>query len=219
VSDRDRERLPLPSTDTIEVLAVAADHDIDAPLYLDQAYYLEPEPSGSRPYALLRQAREQAGRSAIGKMALRQREQLCQVSAHDKLLVLDTLHRRDEIRPPQMLKIPRGPVEVGKRELTMATTLLDNLTTTLDPHRYRDDYREALLKVAEAKGERRSFPEARPQARGDTVADLMSALKAAVEQTRADRQRGKGHPEPKAAPARRAGPRKRRAGPTPDRAS
>ena len=51
------------------------------------------------------------------------------------------------------------------------------------------------------------------------LVDLMSALKAAVEQTRADRQRGKGHPEPKAAPARRAGPRKRRAGPTPDRAS
>ena len=152
-------------------------------------------------------------------MALRQREQLCQVSAHEQLLVLDTLHRRDEIRPPQMLKIPRGQVEVGKRELTMATTLLDNLTTTLDPHRHRDDYREALLKVAEAKGERRSFPEARPQARGDTVVDLMSALKAAGEQTRADRQRGKGHPEPKAAPARRAGPRKRRAGPTPDRAS
>jgi DNA end-binding protein Ku len=118
-----------------------------------------------------------------------------------------------------MLKIPRGQVEVGKRELSMATTLLDNLTTTLDPHRYRDDYREALLKVAEAKGERRSFPEARPQARGATVVDLMSALKAAVEQTRADRQRGKGHPEPKAAPARRAGPRKRLAGPTPDRAS
>jgi DNA end-binding protein Ku len=219
VSDRDRERLPLPATDTIEVLAVAADHEIDAPLYLDQAYYLEPEPSGSRPYALLRQAREQTGRRAIGKMALRQREQLCQVSARDQLLIFDTVHRRDELHPRQMLKIPRGQVEVGKRELSMATALLDNLTTTLDPHRYRDDYREALLEVAEAKGERRSFPEARPQARGDTVVDLMSALKAAGEQTRADRQRRKGHPEPKAAPARRAGPRERRAGPTPDRAS
>ncbi len=116
MSDRDRERLPLPSTDTIEVLAVAADHDIDAPLYLDQAYYLEPEPSGSRPYALLRQAREQTGRSAIGKMALRQREQLCQVSAHDQLLILDTLHaapaRRD--LPPSDAKNSAGPGRGGQ---------------------------------------------------------------------------------------------------------
>jgi len=219
ISDKDLERLPLPSTDTIEVLEVIADTEIDASLYLDQAYYLEPEPSGVRPYALLRQALEQTGRSAVGKIALRQREHLCKVSARDDVLILNTLRWPDEIRSTQALKLPEAKAEVGERELSMAVTLLDNLTTSFDPERYQDEYREALLQVVEAKREQRSLPKARPIAPADNVVDLMAALKKAVEQTSPGRKtaanRSSASPTAarsvKTAPARRPAASRRRA--------
>ena len=219
ISDKDLERLPLPSTDTIEVLEVIADTEIDASLYLDQAYYLEPEPSGVRPYALLRQALEQTGRSAVGKIALRQREHLCKVSAREDVLILNTLRWPDEIRSTQALKLPEAKAEVGERELSMAVTLLDNLTTSFDPERYQDEYREALLQVVEAKREQRSLPKARPIAPADNVVDLMAALKKAVEQTSPGRKtaanRSSASPTAarsvKTAPARRPPASRRRA--------
>jgi len=219
ISDKDLELLPLPSTDTIEVLEVIADTEIDASLYLDQAYYLEPEPSGVRPYALLRQALEQTGRSAVGKIALRQREHLCKVSAREDVLILNTLRWPDEIRSTQALKLPEAKAEVGERELSMAVTLLDNLTTSFDPERYQDEYREALLQVVEAKREQRSLPKARPIAPADNVVDLMAALKKAVEQTSPGRKpaanRSSASPTAarsvKTAPARRPAASRRRA--------
>ncbi|MGH7609389.1 MAG: Ku protein [Candidatus Dormibacteria bacterium] len=203
VTDQDLERLPLPSTDTIEVLEVVAEAEIDPALYVDQAYYLEPEPAGVRPYALLRQALQQTGRSAVGKIALRQREHLCRLAARDQVLVLNTLHWPDEIRTAASLKLPDAKAEVGKRELGMAVTLLDNLSASFDPGRYQDQYREALQQVVEAKRERRALPEARPQPRGDNVVDLMAALKAAVEQTRPDGKRSRVAERPAPAPTRR----------------
>ncbi|MGH7611683.1 MAG: Ku protein [Candidatus Dormibacteria bacterium] len=215
VTDEDLERLPLPSTDTIEVLEVVAETDIDPALWVDQAYYLEPEPAGVRPYALLRQALQQTGRSAVGKIALRQREHLCRLAARDQVLVLNTLHWPDEIRAAASLKLPDAQAEVGKRELGMAITLLDNLSATFDPGRYQDEYREALQQVVEAKREQRTLPEARPHPAGDNVVDLMAALKAAVEQTRPQGKRAKSastrqQAEPR--PARNASaPQRRRA--------
>ncbi len=192
VTDSDLERLPLPSTDTIEVLDVVAETEVDAALYLEQSYYLEPEPAGVRPYALLREALRQTGRSAIGKIALRQREHLCQLAARDEVLLLNTLHWPDEIRGTDSLRLPEAKGEVAKRELAMAVTLLDNLTTSFDPSQYRDDYREALLEVVEAKRERRRLPRAKPAPRGDNVVDLMAALKQAVAETSPKRRRDVG---------------------------
>ncbi|MGH7639970.1 MAG: Ku protein [Candidatus Dormibacteria bacterium] len=189
ISDEDLEHLPLPTTDTIEVLDVVPEAEVDTALYLDQAYYLEPEAAGRRPYSLLLEALRQTGRSALGKITLRQREHLCQVAPREELLLLNTLHWPEEIRSPQGLRLPETGPEVGKRELSMAISLLDNLTTSFDPGRYQDDYRQALLEVVEAKQEKRRLPRRAAPPRNDNVVDLMATLKQAVAETR-DRRGG-----------------------------
>jgi DNA end-binding protein Ku len=189
LSDSDLDRLPLPSTDTIDVTDVVADSEIDSAMYLDQAYYLEPEPAGVRPYFLLKEALQSRGRSAVGKIAIREREHLCRISPRDHLLVLNTLHWPDEIRSFEALRLPEADVEVRKRELGMALSLIDNLTAAFDPGRYRDEYRGALLQVVEAKREHRRLPRRPAATDTDNVVDLMAALKAAVEQTGGSRRR------------------------------
>ena len=61
----------------------------------------------------------------------------------------------------------------------MAQTLIDNLTADWDPTEFKDEYREAMLRIVEAKinGEEIEVVEAEPTAK---VVDLMAALKASV---------------------------------------
>ena len=91
------------------------DQEIEAGLYLKSAYYLEPEPVGVKPYALLRSALEQTDKVAIGKIALRDREHLCRLAIHEQGILLNTLHWPDEIRSTGELSIPEGDAGVHKR--------------------------------------------------------------------------------------------------------
>jgi len=186
VGDAELDNLPLPTAHTIEILEFVDDHDIDAGVYIKSAYYLEPEAVGVKPYYLLKSALEKTGRVAIGKIALRDREHLCRLALHDHGLLLNTLHWPDEIRDAGELSLPEREVEVHKRELDMAVMLVENLSASFDPERYRDDYREAVLEVVQAKLHNqpaRTIPAAEPA----RVTDLMAALRASVEASKSAR--------------------------------
>ena len=198
IDDSDLDNLPLNTTHTIEIVEFCPDEEIEAGLYLKSAYYLEPEQVGVKPYALLRKALEQTGKVAIGKIALRDREHLCRLALHDHGLLLNTLHWPDEIRSVGELAIPEDGADIHKRELDMAVMLVENLSAHFDPQRHRDEYREALLKVVEAKLANKPV-EHLPEREPAKVTDLMAALKASVEAAQAGR-----HGEPAAKePARR----------------
>lgn len=189
IEDKDLDDLPLNTAHTIDIVEFCADQEIEAGLYLKSAYYLEPEPVGAKPYALLRAALERTGKVAIGKIALRDREHLCRVALHENGLLLNTLHWPDEIRSAGELAIPESDADIHKRELDMAVMLVENLSATFEPERHRDDYREALMKVVEAKLENRPLERpAEPQA--SNVTDLMAALKASVEAAQAGKRTG-----------------------------
>ncbi|TMC51031.1 MAG: Ku protein [Chloroflexi bacterium] len=183
IEDSDLDRLPLPSTQTIEILEFVADSDIESGVYVKGAYYLEPESVGVKPYYLLKQALDRSGKVAIGKIALRDREHLCRLALHDHGLLLNTLHWPDEIRDTGELTLPEERVEIHERELEMAQLLIDNLTASFDPSRYHDHYREALTALVEEKlGTRPAQPREVPQP--PQVMDLMAALKASLEASR-----------------------------------
>ncbi|HXA27362.1 MAG TPA: Ku protein, partial [Candidatus Angelobacter sp.] len=157
-----------------------------AGLYVKGAYYLEPESVGVKPYYLLKKALEEAGKVAIGKIALRDREHLCRIALHDKGIVLNTLHWPDEIRDMGELSLPEADVEIRKPELAMARMLIENLSADFDPTRYHDEYREAVMQVVEAKVEHREV-ERPAEVEAPKVMDLMAALKASVEASKAGR--------------------------------
>lgn len=206
VDDNDLDRLPLPTSQSIEILEFVEDAEIDAGVYMKQAYYLEPEQVGLKPYALLRRALERTGRVAIGRIALRDREHLVRLAVHGESgILLNTLHWPDEIRPAGELSMPAADLEVADRELEMAVMLVDSLAATFDPERHTDRYREALLAVVEEKmGTREAAPA--PAEEPAKVMDLMAALKASLEAQR-QRRAEEAHPadaEPVGArPARR----------------
>ncbi|MHB8507537.1 MAG: non-homologous end joining protein Ku [Candidatus Dormibacteria bacterium] len=180
IEDEDLDRLPLPTNHTLEILEFVDIKEIPAELYMKQAYYLEPEKVGVKPYYLLKKSLEETGRVAVGKIAFHDREHMATMRPHGHGIVVNSLHWPDEIRSMDELNLPESEIKIDKREMAMAQMLIENLTETFDPERYHDEYREAVLKMAEAKaeGEEISVVSEAPQPR---VMDLMAALKASVE--------------------------------------
>lgn len=170
------KKVPVKTTHTIDILGFTKSQEID-PIYYYASHYLEPEKLGAKPYSLLREALFKTGRVGIAKVSFQRREHLCCLQPIDDILLLHSLHYSNEIRP-------RGEIaglksEFTKAEIDMAISLIASMEKPFKPADYRDEYREALESMIEAKinGKEISVSEV-PTV---VMPDLMSALKASVE--------------------------------------
>jgi DNA end-binding protein Ku len=192
LTDEDFKSLPLSTEREIEVLEFVPVDQVD-PILLQKTYYLEPEKSAAKPYALLRGALEQADRVAVVKVALRQRESMAILRVRDNVIVMQTLLWPDEVRAADF-PILEDDVSVRPQELAMAASLIDSLAADFDPSQYEDRYAGALEQLIEAKvssGSTRAVPlpageESAADGGGDVV-DLLAALQRSVEKARGSR--------------------------------
>jgi DNA end-binding protein Ku len=183
IDDADLEKLPLPTTRTIEISEFVPMGEIVGGLYFKSAYYVEPEDLGRKPYQLLQQVLAETAVVAVAKVAFRDREHLCALQPLDGQLLLNTLHWPDEIRPADGWASRREPLETHPNEVKMAKTLVQTLLQpTFDPSRYHDDYHEALMRVVNAKIEGNDVISAPPPSPG--LMNLMDALKTSVDEAK-----------------------------------
>ena len=182
LEDEDFEKVPITTTHTIDITDFVSLEEIDPILY-QKTYYLEPEDVGMKPFALLMAALKETERVAIAKVTLRQKEQLCTLRLYENTIALETMFYADEVRSTEELATPDGRTKISDRELAMAKSLVDMLTTDeFDFTSYQDNYREALLTVIRAKAE--GLPIETPEPQPVKITDLTEALRASVEAAR-----------------------------------
>src|SRR5207248_5929651 len=148
ISEDDLEHLPVKTVHTVEISNFVKLDDVD-PIYYDKAYYLAPEETGVKAFALLRQALEETGRAAVAKVAIRDKESLCLVRPYQDVLSMDTLFYANEIRSTKHIAVDGAGV--SPKEIQMAISLIENLSDSFDPERYHDEYQAALKKLIGAK--------------------------------------------------------------------
>lgn len=186
----DFEELPTGPKKEIEVLEFVPSEQVD-PILFDRTYYLEPEQRALKPYILLRQALESTERTAIIKVAIRQRTQLGALRVHDDVLTLQTMLWPDEVREPDFGFLTED-VDIRPQELQMAQSLIGNLSADFNPEQYTDEYREAILAMIDAKvagGEGIPVGDEGTADHGSAVVvDLMAALQASVAETAKNRE-------------------------------
>ena len=184
LKDEDFERVDLEATQTVDIQDFVDQAEID-PMFFYKPYYLEPQKGGDKAYALLRDALEKSKKVGIAKVVIKTRQYLAGVKPEDGALVLELMHFAEELADPSKLHVPKN-VEVGKREINMATALIDSMSSKWKPEKYRDDYREALMEVIEEKVEAggKEIEEKPKKAPKPTkVIDLVSVLQKSLEQT------------------------------------
>ncbi|MBO9554987.1 Ku protein [Cellulomonas sp.] len=204
LTDDDFRQLPLATEREIEVLEFVPAEQVD-PILLAKTYYLEPDKTAAKPYALLRGALEQADRMAVVKVALRQRETMAVLRVRDNVICLQTLLWPDEVREADF-PILDADVTVRPQELAMASSLVESLAADFDPSQYEDRYAAALEQMIEAKvssGSTRPVPvpagEETEGTGGGEVVDLLAALQRSVEKARGSRPAEEKAPEKAAA--------------------
>jgi DNA end-binding protein Ku len=203
VTDEDIESVPLKTVRAIEIeMFVDAHREGQGVEFVKQAYYLEPDPIGRKAFELLRQVLAEQGKTAICKIVLKDREQLAALNPYTKTMLLTTLHWPDEVRSLEELNIPDEEIDVRPAERKMAEQLVSSMSGVFNPEEYHDNYREALMKVIEAKvaGE---APAPAQKVEPTRIGDLMAALEASVATAREARREG-ASAKPKEAPAAKA---------------
>lgn len=188
LDDDDLADLPVTSSREIAVEKFVPADQID-PMLFEKSYYLEPESTGAKPYALLRQALQEADRMAVVTVALRQRTTVAvlRVRSTDNgdVIVLQTMMWPDEIRTPDFsIEVD----DVKDAEVDMARTLVETLAGDFDADEFEDDYAAAVQAVVKAKvegGEVQRTPTSTKT--GGEVVDLLSALQRSVEEAKSAR--------------------------------
>lgn len=166
------------------------------PIYFNHPYYLGPQPGAERAYSLLVQAMRDQRKVAIARFVLRNKESLAAIRAtEDDVLTLATMRFADEVVPPSQLDGLLGDeedVEPKKKELDMAKSLIDSLSSDFDPTAYKDEHREELLALIERKANGEDIVEADEEAPAPTKApDLMAALEESLAAVKAEEGRAK----------------------------
>jgi DNA end-binding protein Ku len=185
LKEEDFERVDLEATQTVDIQDFVDQEEID-PMFFYKPYYLEPQKGGDKAYALLRGALKDSDKVGIAKVVIKTRQYLAGVKPEeDGALLLELMHFADELADPGKLHLPKK-IEVGKREMNMAKSLIDSMSSKWDPEKYKDDYKKALMEVIEEKVEAggKEIEEKPKKAPKPTkVIDLVSVLQKSLDQT------------------------------------
>src|ERR1700757_2733966 len=205
LKEEDFQRVDLEATQTVDIQDFVDQEEID-PMFFYKPYYLEPQKGGDKAYALLRDALKDTKKVGVAKVVIKTRQYLAGVKPEDGALVLELMHFADELADPEKLHLPKK-TDIGKREITMAKSLIDSMSSKWEPEKYKDDYREALMEVIEEKveaGGKEIDAKPRKAPKPTKVIDLVSVLRKSLEHTDANQKAKRRSRGKKAHPVRKA---------------
>lgn len=178
LSDEDYKKASPEKSKLIEIAEFVEEKEIDS-IYYETPYYLEPQKSGVKAYALLRDALKKTGKSGIATFVMRTKESLALVKPMGDLLILQKIRYEEEIRSAEEVNAPKSDSKPA--ELKMAISLIDQLTTKFDISKYKDTFSEDLMKLIKAKAKGKKLPEPAMRVVHSKTEDLMAQLKASLE--------------------------------------
>ncbi len=184
VEPDDIAKIKIKTTRAVDIVGFVDREEIPSTFY-DSPYFAGPDgPVSEKPYALLREVMKQTGKIAVGKVVLRDREDLVAVFPHDDGLVLQKLHYPHELRKmqdvPDLETVQKLDAQkLNKNELKLATTLVQEMTTTLSEIDTEDNYYNALRTLIDSKIKGNAVTEF--EVEEVPRLDIMSALKKSLQ--------------------------------------
>ncbi|MDR6905480.1 DNA end-binding protein Ku [Agromyces sp. 3263] len=196
ITDEDLKSLPAERSREIEVVEFVPTEQVD-PIMFDKSYYLEPDSASNKAYVLLRRTLESTDKTAIVRMALRQKTRLAALRVHGDVLMVQTLLWSDEVREAKFPSLDE-PVKISDKELDLSKQLVESLVSDFEPDQFVDEYQAELRTLIQAKLEQgdavdtaATFGE-EPEEEGGEVIDLMEALRQSIASKRGGSDAAKG---------------------------
>jgi len=175
LKEEDFAKVRIESTHSIDITDFVDLGQVD-PKFFYKPYFLEPQKGGEKAYALLHKALAGTGKIGIAKVVISNREYLASVKPDGLFLVLDLMHFSSEILAPEELK-NGSTTPITDKELKMAQSLVESMSTPWEPEKYRDEYRNAVMEIIEQKAQHKEVAKKpAPTVRATNVVDLVKVL-------------------------------------------
>jgi len=181
IEDEDFQKIKLKSTRVIEIEGFVDASDVHPTLF-DAPYFAGPDGDvAAKAYSLLCKTLKESKKMGIGRVVLRDRENVMLMTAEENGILLYKLRYPEEVRDIKGVPQLDG-IAVNKDELKLARTLVDSMTTSFDKIELKDRYHNALRDMILAKVEGKEIVEVTEEEK--PVVDIMSALKDSIEQAK-----------------------------------
>ena len=190
LTEEDLSTLPEERSREIEVVEFVPSDQLD-PIMFERSYFLEPDSSSTKSYALLRRTLEETDRTAIVHFSLRQKSRLGALRVRGDVLMLQSLLWDDEVREAAFPSLDTS-VRISEKELQMSKSLVKSFEADFEPDKFSDEYQEQLRELIDAKlatgddvSTEETFGEQPEETGGGEVLDLMAALQKSIDKNRA----------------------------------
>ncbi len=174
-------KVKIKTTKAVDILGFVDAEEIP-PTFYDSPYYIGPDgPVAEKPYALLLQVLKDTGKVGLAKVVLRDREDLVAVFPHESGIVLQKLRYPAEVRSIEDVPELDHGQKLDKKELSLATSLVENMITSFKDIDTVDHYHEALRKLIDSKIKGKkvtAFEEVEEMPRMDIMTALKKSLQA-----------------------------------------
>ncbi len=182
IEPEDIAKVKIKTTRAVDIVGFVDSSEIPSTFY-DSPYYAGPDGAvAEKPYALLREVMKQTGKVGIGKVVLRDREDLVAVFPHEDGLVLQKLHYPHQMRKMEDVPELANVKKADKNEMKLATMLVEQMVTSLSEIDTVDQYHEALKNIIESKIKGKKVVEFEEVEEIPRL-DIMSALKKSLQQS------------------------------------
>jgi DNA end-binding protein Ku len=141
--------------------------------WYDRPYFLGPDNDDDAYFALVEALRKQK-REGVARWVMRKKEYVGALRLEGDHLMLMTLRHAGEVVEASALKPPGGRA-LDEREVKMAAQLVAALEDELDMTAFRDEYRDRVLELVEAKAEGKvvKFPAAPKKQTDKSLASML----------------------------------------------
>ncbi|HEY4284498.1 MAG TPA: Ku protein [Chthoniobacterales bacterium] len=192
LNDEDFDKVRIESTHSIDITDFVDLDQVD-PKFFYKPYFLEAQKGGEKAYALLHKALSGTGKIGIAKVVISNREYLAAVKPDGLFLILELMHFASEVLTPEELSRPT--TTLNDKELKMAQTLIDSMSSEWQPDKYRDEYRNAVMELIEQKAKNKQLPAVPVSApRTTNVVDLVKVLQESINRSKSVKvKRGNGN--------------------------
>jgi DNA end-binding protein Ku len=207
VTDEEIKNVRLETTRTIDIERFVDEADIDR-LYWNDPYFLAPDGEMAvEAFAVIREAMKKAGKVALGRLVMHQRERLMALEAQDKGILAYTIRNKREVRDAKDFfgDIPAAKPPAAMVEI--AAKIIDQLEGPFDPSKFTDRYEDALRALIKDKEKGRTVT-APAEPKEAEVIDLMDALKRSLGQGGERRKTTPARAGAKKAPEKKPAPKK-----------
>lgn len=180
LNDSDFEKASPEKSKILEITQFVKEEEVNS-MYYDAPYFLEPQKSGEKAYALLREALKKTKMVGLGTFVLRNKQLLGIIKPYEDVVVLNKIRFAQEIRDHKDLNLPSAKAaHLKPAEIKMAESLIKQLSADFNIDDFRDTYSDELMKLIEAKAKGKKITAPKMKVVHSQSDDIVAQLKQSI---------------------------------------